>query len=284
MGLERPTRCLSVCVRWCKARPAAPKSHLADVCLLSFSGCLKQELSIKLDIRNLFLTIRVGLQGCSCLKNLPGGRIWLWVKQPLAKWDGVSSGWACLGARRWIEWACQDRKQELSDIAQCPSRTALSTLNVDYHTVWCFPRRLSIIQITCAAFLHTFFPKEVMLSSICCCLKLGLNVCSLTSTLKNTLNQLWIRSFSPAGRSQIWLWLQLFKPERLNLFVPLTTSQQCAPARKSESALGCTGCSISSLAPLVWWGFMYILLLTSPPRYKQNINKQESIALVHQNV
>lgn len=34
----------------------------------------------------------------------------------------------------------------------------------------------------------------------------------------------------------------------------------------------------------MWWGFMYILLLTSPPRYKQNINKQESIALVHQNV
>lgn len=128
--------------------------------LLSFSGRLKWQLSIKLDIRNLFPTVRIGSKDIAAWRTCQVGGFWLWVRQTLAKCDGVSRGWACLGARRWIEWACQGRKQELSDFAQCPSTSALSTLSVDYHIVCCFPKRLSIIQITCAAFLHIFLSRK----------------------------------------------------------------------------------------------------------------------------
>lgn len=201
MGLERPTRCLSVCVRWCKARPAAPKSHLADVCLLSFSGCLKQQHSIKLDIRNLFLTIRVGLQGCSCLKNLPGGRI-LAVSETTISQVWWSQQRLSLPWGKEVDWMSLSR-QETGTIWHSP----VSLKNSPQHPQCWLPHSVVFSQKAvhhpdhlCCLSPH-IFTKEVMLSSICCCLKLGLNVCFLTSTFKNTLNQLWIRSFSPAGRS-----------------------------------------------------------------------------------
>jgi len=39
-----------------------------------FSGSLKSWLYIRVDIRNLFPTIRIVKQGHSCLENLPDGR------------------------------------------------------------------------------------------------------------------------------------------------------------------------------------------------------------------
>lgn len=78
------------------------------------------------------------------------------------------------------------------------------------------------------------FTKQVMLSSSHCCLKRAkCMVCDSYFLKHSKLAPNQVLSVPNMIRTAAIL----FKPERLNLFVPLNTSQQCAPARKAKSTL-----------------------------------------------
>lgn len=169
MGLERPPRCRSVCVIWSKAGPAAPESHLADVCPLSFPGSLKWRLNIKLDIRNLFLSVRVGQQGHSCLENLPDGRFLTTVETNISQvwW---SQQWLSLPWGKEVDWMSLS-KQETGIAWLCP----VSLNNSPQHSQCCVPHSVGFSQEavhhtdhSCCLSSH-IFTKEVMLSSSHCC-------------------------------------------------------------------------------------------------------------------
>ena len=132
---------------------------------MSFSGSLKWWLYIRLDIRNLFLTISVVQQGHSCLENLPDGRFLT------AGETNVSQEW-------WSQWRLSlpwgkevDRmslsKEETGIVWLC----AVSPISSSQHSQCRVPCSMPFSQLAVHHPDHLrclspcIFTNEVMLSS-----------------------------------------------------------------------------------------------------------------------